>query len=51
MTPYEQGKLAFETNQPISSNPFPFIDIDEDTDHRVFCAGWYDAQDDAFENN
>jgi hypothetical protein len=49
MDAYERGYLAFETNQPINSNPYPFVEVDEDTDHRLFCAGWYDAQDDTFE--
>ena len=47
MTPYQQGYNAWVATESLKANPFPHIETDEDTDHRMWCAGWYDARDDA----
>lgn len=43
---YWEGYKAFQNGKPSSANPYPFIEADE-SDHKWWISGWYDAQDDA----
>jgi ribosome modulation factor len=43
---YWEGYKAFQNGKPYESCPYPFVD-EEESDHKWWVSGWYDARSDS----